>query len=222
MTRAERAARFETADLYVVITEAFCAGRSAIEVLDAVLAAGVKLVQCREKDCDDGLYYERALAFRERTAKAGALLIIDDRVDIALAAGADGVHLGTADLPIKAVRAIAPELLLGASSHSLEEALAAQEAGADYVNIGPVFDTQTKAVPTGNVGPALIGAIRPHLRIPFTTMGGIKAHNIRDVLAQGARRVAVVTAVTAADDVSAAAKELRDAISAWPAAPIVQ
>ncbi|MCL4216118.1 MAG: thiamine phosphate synthase [Candidatus Hydrogenedentes bacterium] len=219
MTHGERGARFEAADLYVVITEAFCAGRSALDVLDAVLDAGVKLVQCREKDCDDSIYYERALAFRERTAKAGALLIIDDRVDIALAAGADGVHLGTADLPIQTARAIAPELLLGASSHSIEEALAAQDAGADYVNIGPVFDTQTKAVPTGTVGPALIGALRPHLRIPFTTMGGIKAHNIRDVLAQGARRIAVVTAVTAAEDVRAAAKELREAIGAWPECP---
>lgn len=219
MTHGERGVRFEAADLYVVITEAFCAGRSALDVLDAVLDAGVKLVQCREKDCDDSIYYERALAFRERTAKAGALLIIDDRVDIALAAGADGVHLGTADLPIQTARAIAPELLLGASSHSIEEALAAQDAGADYVNIGPVFDTQTKAVPTGTVGPALIGALRPHLRIPFTTMGGIKAHNIRDVLAQGARRIAVVTAVTAAEDVRAAAKELREAIGAWPECP---
>jgi thiamine-phosphate pyrophosphorylase len=212
MMHAERMARFEKADLYVVITEAYCAGRDPLEVLDACLAAGVRLVQLREKDLGDGALFERAVAFRARTAEAGALLIVDDRVDIALAAGADGVHLGLADLPIDAARRIAPDLIIGASTHDLQEALAAQAAGASYVNIGPIFDTQTKNVPTGTVGPAMITEIRPQLRIPFTCMGGIKAHNVDEVLAQGARRVAVVTAVTAAPDVEAAARELRDAI----------
>jgi thiamine-phosphate pyrophosphorylase len=212
MKHAERMARFEEADLYVVITEAFCAGRDPLDVLDASLHAGVRLVQLREKDLSDADLYERAIAFRDRTAKAGALLIIDDRVDIALAADADGVHLGQSDLPMQAARRLAPELILGASSHNLEEALAAQASGASYVNIGPIFDTQTKSVPTGTVGPRMIAEIRPHLRIPFTCMGGIKAHNVGEVVRQGAQRIAVVTAVTAAPDVEAAARELREVI----------
>ncbi len=213
-THAERMARFAEADLYVVITEAHCAGRSATEVLEAVLEAGVTLVQLREKHLDDRALYERAIDFRERTRQAGALLLIDDRVDVALVSGADGVHLGQSDLPMRAARSIAPDLILGASCHNLDEALAAQHDGASYVNIGPVFATQTKDVPTGVVGPGLIEQVAPHLSIPFTTMGGIKETNIAEVLRRGARHCAVVTAVTAADDPRAAAASLRAMIRA--------
>ena len=144
MTHRERLALFDQADLYVVITEALCAGRSALDVLGKTLAAGVRLVQLREKDMGGRELYERALAFRRETEAAGALLIINDRLDIALATGADGVHLGQDDLPVAAARRLAPDLIIGASTHSLEDALAAQEAGASYVNIGPIFPTQTK------------------------------------------------------------------------------
>ena len=209
-----RMARFEASGLYVVITEAFCGGRPALEVLDACLDAGVRLVQFREKNLEGGELYARACAFRARTQAAGALLIIDDRVDIALAAGADGVHLGQSDLPLSAAREIAPDFILGASSHNLEEALGAQAAGASYVNIGPIFPTQTKAVATGVVGPGMIEEIAPHLHIPFTCMGGIKRHNVEEVLRRGAKHPAVVTAVTAAEDVRAAAAELQECILA--------
>jgi thiamine-phosphate pyrophosphorylase len=212
MDLESRLERFSRPDLYVVITGAHCAGRDPLHVLDAVLRAGVQLVQFREKGLDGGELLRRARAFRDRTADAGALLIINDRVDIALACGADGVHLGQSDLPVADARCIAPDLIVGASSHDLAEALAAQEAGAGYVNIGPVFATQTKDVPTGAIGPEALGHIAPRLRVPWTTMGGIKAHNIGEVLRQGARRVAVVTAVTGADDVEGAARSLRETI----------
>ena len=212
MDHASRMDRFRQSDLYVVITEQFCAGRSPLDVLDAVLDAGVSLIQFREKDLDDADLYRRCIEFRERTRTAGALLIVDDRLDIALAVGADGVHLGQTDLPIDAAGRIAPDLIIGASSHSLAEAVAAQNAGASYVNIGPIFPTQTKAVATGAVGPEMIDAIAPHLTIPFTCMGGIKLDNIDQVLERGACHVAVVTAVTAALDVRAAAAALRQAI----------
>ncbi|MBX7258966.1 MAG: thiamine phosphate synthase [Candidatus Hydrogenedentes bacterium] len=214
MTHAERMTRFDESDLYVVITEQFCAGRSSLAVLEDVLRAGVTLVQLREKEMDDGPLFERALVFRKATREAGALLIIDDRLDVALAVEADGVHLGQTDLPIAAGRRIAPDLIIGGSTHSLDEALAAQSDGASYVNIGPIFATQTKQVATGVVGPAMIDAIVPSLTIPWTTMGGIKLHNIHEVLQRGARHAAVVTAVTAAPDVYEAAMELRDAMLA--------
>ncbi len=212
MTKAERLARFELADLYVVITEAFCAGRSSLGVLDGVLAAGVTLVQFREKDWDDDATLERARAFRDRTERAGALLIIDDHVDIALKVGADGVHLGQDDLPVAIARRLAPELIVGASTHNLDEALQAQSDGADYVNIGPIFATQTKETGFDPLGPEALEAIAPRLSIPWTTMGGIKPHNIGELVSRGARRAAVVTAVTAADDVEAAARDLRNRI----------
>lgn len=214
MDHAQRMARFDQTDLYVVITESFCAGRPALDILRAVLEAGVGIVQLREKELDDRVLFDRCLAFRDLTRRADALLIIDDRVDIALAGGADGVHLGEHDLPVAEARNIAPDLIIGASAHNPEEALAAQAAGASYVNIGPIFPTQTKAVPTGDVGPGMIDAVAPHLHVPFSCMGGIKAHNLGPVLERGARHVAVVTAVTAAADPKAAAAELRNIIQA--------
>jgi thiamine-phosphate pyrophosphorylase len=207
----QRLAALARADLYVVITAAFCAGRTALTVLDRVLAAGVGLVQCREKDLEGRAYYELAVEFRRRTKAAGAVLIIDDRLDIALAAGADGVHLGQADLPVAAARSIAPDLIIGASTHSLAEALAAQSDGAGYVNIGPIFATPTKPDAV-SLGVEAIGAIAPHLNIPWSTMGGINQGNIAQVVAQGARHPAVMSAVTAAEDVTAAADALRKAI----------
>jgi thiamine-phosphate pyrophosphorylase len=211
MDLAQRLAAFEQADLYVVITEAFCAGRTALDVLDQVLAAGVGLVQCREKDLEGRAYYELAREFRRRTEAAGALLIIDDRLDIALAAGADGVHLGQTDLPVAAARRVAPDLVIGASSHCLEEALAAQDEGAGYVNIGPIFPTATKPDAV-SLGVEAISRIAPHLKIPWSTMGGINQANIAQVVALGARHPAVMSAVTAARDVTAAARALREAI----------
>lgn len=211
---AERMRRFDAADLYVVITEDFCNGRPSLEVLDAVLDAGVQLVQLREKEMATRGLYELAIAFRERTLEAGALLVIDDRVDIALAVGADGVHLGLDDLPVPVARALGPDLIIGASSHTLDEALAAEQSGASYVNIGPIFDTATKSVAGGSIGPAAIDAIRPYLTVPWSTMGGIKAHNIEEVLVRGARHPAVVTAVTAAPNPREAAEQLRAAIRA--------
>jgi thiamine-phosphate pyrophosphorylase len=208
MDHGARMARFRECGLYVVITEAFCGGRDPLAVLDACLDAGVRLVQLREKDPGGLALYELARAFRERTRAAGALLIIDDRTDIALASGADGVHLGLEDLPVAAARRIAPDLIIGASSHNLDEATAARDAGASYVNIGPIFPTRTKAVATGAVGPEMIDAVAPHLSIPFTCMGGIKAENVDEVLRRGARHIAVVTAVTAAPDPAAAARDL--------------
>ncbi len=211
MTHDQRLRVFHEADLYVVITEALCAGRSALEILGMTLAAGVRLVQLREKDLDSRSLYELAVEFRRETTAAGALLIINDRLDIALAAGADGVHLGQDDLPIGVARRLAPELIIGASTLSLAEALAAQEAGASYVNVGPIFATPTKesAIP---VGPEMINRITPQLRIPWTTMGGIKKTNIDQVVSRGARHPAVITAVTAAPDPTAAARELRQII----------
>jgi thiamine-phosphate pyrophosphorylase len=213
MDYARRLRRFEAADLYVVITEALCAGRGALDILKQVLAAGVRLVQMREKDRSGRELYELAREYRRLTREAGALLIINDRLDIALAADADGIHLGQDDLPVAAARRLAPELIIGASTHSLEEALAAQAAGASYVNIGPIFPTGTKPLATF-LGPAAIDRIAPHLAIPWTTMGGITKDTIHEVVRRGARHPAVITAVTAAPDPGRAARELREIILA--------
>lgn len=212
--RAERLARFEAVDVYPVVTEAFAAGRASLEVLDAVLEGGARVVQLREKALSDRALFELAVAFRERTARAGALLVVDDRLDVALAAGADGVHLGQGDLPIAVARRLAPDLLVGASTHSLEEALEAERAGADTVNLGPIYATSTKETVVAPLGLETLRAVSPRLAVPFTVMGGIKARHVPELVAAGARRFAVVTAITAAADPAAATRELGGAIRA--------
>lgn len=213
--KAERLARFTTIDLYVVTCAPLSRGRRNEEVLEAVIAGGGHIIQLRDKEASPREFYAMAQRFRERTRAAGILLIINDYLDIALAVDADGVHLGQDDLPLEAARRLAPELIIGRSTHSLEQALEAQAGGADYVNIGPIFPTGTKEHSTA-LGSDAIRTIAPHLYIPFTVMGGINLSNIDEVVAAGARRIAVVTAVTQADDMVAAVRALRARIPSPP------
>ena len=215
--RRERQARFAATDLYVVTCAALSNGRGNFDVLDAVIAGGGRIVQLREKGLGMRALYEMAVRFRAIARQAGVLLIINDHIDLALAVDADGVHVGQDDFPLDAARRIAPDLLIGCSTHSLDEALQAQAAGADYVNIGPIFPTGTKEH-TKPLGPQAVKAIAPHLEVPFTVMGGIKESNIGKVLAAGARHVAVVTAVTQAADMEAAVRRLRGQIEDRPLA----
>lgn len=212
MNRKERLIKLKAIDIYPVTCQEFSEGRTNLEVLAAVLAGGAKIIQLREKHWDKKDLYELAIEFRKRTHSYDALLIINDHVDVALAAGADGVHLGQEDLPIGAARNIAPELIIGASSHNLAEALKAEQDGADYVNIGPIFPTKTKANTVPFVGPEAIAQIGPQLTVPFTTMGGIHPNNIGRVLEAGARRVAMITGITRTADITARVRQLRKTI----------
>lgn len=215
--RRQRLEAFQQIDLYPVTDQGLSLGRTDLEVLDGLIAGGARIVQLREKHISKKDFYHLAQAFREKTAKAGMLLIINDHLDIALACGADGVHLGQDDLPPAVAKKLAPELIIGASTHNLEEALEAQEQGADYVNIGPIFATQTKELSMKPLGPEAIEQISPRLKIPYTVMGGINQNNIGQVLKAGARKIAVVTAVTKAGDIGLAVQELRKMISGFSA-----
>ena len=210
--REERAAAFAGIDLYPVTCESLSNGRSNVEVLEELISGGAKVVQLRDKEAAHGDVYRTALTFRKMTADAGMLLIINDYVDIAAAVNADGVHLGQSDMPMEAARRIGPDLIVGVSTHSLDQALAAQAAGADYINIGPIFPTDTKEVAMKILGPESVLEIGRRLDIPFTVMGGIKESNMDEVLERGARRLAVVTAVTEAPNVAAAVKRMRKRI----------
>jgi len=140
------------------------------------------------------------------------LFIVNDRLDIALAAGADGVHLGQDDLPPDAARAVAGRrLIIGVSPPSLEQALAAEEAGADYIGVGPVFPTATKPDYPA-VGLELVRKVAERVRIPFVAIGGIDRTNAAAVVAAGARRLAVVRAVFGAPDIKEAAASLVECI----------
>lgn len=204
----ERMARFGAAGLYLVTSEALSNGRATLEIIRAALAGGVRLIQLREKDRDTRALYALAMQARELTARAGALLLINDRLDLALAVGADGVHLGQDDLPVAVARRLAPDLIIGASAHDEVEAVAAQDAGASYVNIGPLFPTGTKNWTGAWLGLEGLLRIARRVRIPYTVMGGIKETHIPALRAAGARTIALVTAVTQADDPAAATRRL--------------
>ena len=207
--KSERAAAFEAADLYVVISSEFTLGRPVMEIFEAAASAGVTLIQLREKEKGKKFLYDLAVACRPVANRYGILLMIDDHVDVALAAGADGVHLGQEDLPVPAARSIAPDLWIGNSTHNLEEALAAKAAGADCINIGPIYPTQTKHVGCPALGVGAIGTIAPVVGIPFSVMGGVKQHRFAELLAAGARHLAMVTEITQAPDIEAKVRELR-------------
>jgi len=204
----ERLAKFiNEVTLYPVSCEKLAAGRSDLEWLDAVLAGGARIVQLRDKVSDGRTFYAKALAFREKTKAAGALFIVNDRLDIALLANADGVHLGNDDLPAEAVRHLAPNLLIGVSCNTEEQAATAENRGASYFNIGPLFPTQTKEEARDYVGTKAIPRFAARSPLPFTVMGGIKFNHLPELAAAGASRIAVVTALTQAPDIAAAARE---------------
>jgi len=203
-----RMEKFRRAGLYLATSQAMSCGRSTIEIVRQALAGGVRLIQLREKDLPLRKFKRLAFKIRAMTKRAGALLIINDRLDVALAVAADGVHLGQDDFPVAEARKIAPDLIIGASSHSLKEALDAQKAGASYVNIGPLFPTKTKEWSREFLGIKKMRRISVKLKISFTVMGGIKAEHIPDLIKAGAETIAVVTAVTAAKNPRMAAEEL--------------
>ncbi len=205
---SERMQRFQAAGLYLVTSQALSAGRTTAEIVLAALAGGVKLIQLREKDMSLREYVKLAEQVRAMTITAGCLLIINDRVDVALAVGADGVHLGQDDFPIPAARRLAPDLIIGASTHNVEEALQAQREGASYINIGPIYPTGTKVWEGAYLGIEGLRTIAEVAKIPFTVMGGIKQNHLPALREAGARTIALVTAVTSAPDPEVAARDL--------------
>jgi len=210
---SERIQRFQAAGLYLVTSQALSAGRTTVEIVRAALAGGVKLIQLREKDMSLREYIKLAEQIRAMTTTAGCLLIINDRTDVALAVGADGVHLGQDDFPIPAARRLAPDLIIGSSTHNVEEALRAQQEGASYINIGPIYPTVTKVWEGEYLGLDGLRTISAVARVPFTVMGGIKQNHFTGLIKAGARIIALVTAVTAAQDPEAATRELMGQIS---------
>ena len=197
------------ADLYVVITEEFTAGRGTLRVLEEAADSGIKIAQLREKHLSGKELYRRAEQFRKICDRYHMLMIMNDHLDIALMCGADGVHLGQDDLPLAEAVNFAPELLIGRSTHSRAQALEAQKQGAAYINLGPIFPTQTKNTPVHPLGIEIIRETRAALKIPFSVMGGIKSQHIPGLLAEGARLIAMVTEITQAPDIGRRVRELR-------------
>jgi thiamine-phosphate pyrophosphorylase len=202
--------------LYVITDESVSRGRSHIEVAEAAIRGGADVIQLRDKTASGGTLYRVALALRKLTREAKVPLIVNDRLDIALAADADGVHLGQKDLPATVARNImGPVRILGVSADTMEEALLAEKDGADYLGVGPVFEArETKADAGEPLGLERIARIRKHCRLPIVAIGGIKAENARLVREAGADSAAVISAIVAAEDITQAARELKSILSA--------
>lgn len=185
--------------LYLITDRHQTAGRDLPAVLEEALAGGVRAVQLREKDLSPRELLELARTLRELTWRYGAKLIINDRVDIALAAGADGVHLGEASIPADAARKLlGSDRLIGVSCHSREGALTAEKSGADFITFGPVFPTPSKAAYGPPAGLERLAETVGLLGIPVFALGGIKRENTPEALATGAAGVALISAVIAA------------------------
>lgn len=203
MNRQEAMKCFKEFPIYGITAEAMSNGRDNMTVVKAMLEAGIKFIQYREKEKTGLARYEECLKLKKLTAEYGAAFIIDDFVDLAIAVDADGVHIGQDDLPVPAVRELlGPDKIIGLSTHSPEQLEKANEIAdlIDYIGCGPVYATNTKktAVP---VGLEYVKYATEHAKMPFVTIGGIKEHNIHEVYNAGATTIAVVSDITSADDI---------------------
>jgi thiamine-phosphate pyrophosphorylase len=197
--------------LYIITDERLGRGRSHLEIADAAIRGGADVIQLRDKAASSRRLYDIALQLRRLTREAGVPLIVNDRLDIALAADADGVHIGREDLPASAVRRIlGPGKILGVSAETVEEAVAAEREGADYLGVGPVFEARGTKPDAGEpLGLDLIARIRRGCRLPIVAIGGIHAENARSVRDAGATAAAVISAVASAEDITQAARLLK-------------
>lgn len=204
MNPSERRERLARARLYLVSD----ARRADLPgFLNAVLDAGIDAIQIREKDAEVGDIIRAGAGFRQAAERAGALFIVNDRPDVALALQADGVHLGQDDLPIDVAREIlGPDAIIGLSTHSPRQ-LDGASLEADYVCAGPVWETPTKPGRPA-AGLDLVRYAAEHEQRPWFAIGGIDAQNLPDVVAAGARRIVVVRAITQAKDPAAAVRDL--------------
>lgn len=194
--------------IYLVTDEACLHGRPLLKCVEEALAAGVTLVQYRAKAADGGVLYAEACKLKELCDKYSVPLIINDRLDIALAVGAAGVHLGQDDLPCAVARRLLGEdFIIGVSAHNPAEAVQAVSEGADYLGCGAVFGTATKH-DVAKLGLENLRAIRKAVAVPMVGIGGITADNYAEVLATGADGAAIVSGILAQDDIGAVVKKL--------------
>ena len=187
--------------IYLLTDDACLQGRPLLACVEEALGAGVTLLQYRSKYKDGGAMYQEALALKELCDRYHVPLIINDRVDVALAVGAAGVHVGQDDLPCRVVRnLVGDDFIIGVSAHNPEEAREAAAAGADYLGCGAVFGTATKTG-VGTLGLERLRSIRQSVSLPIVGIGGVKATNYGQVLATGANGAAIISGILAATDI---------------------
>jgi thiamine-phosphate pyrophosphorylase len=206
---------FITTDIYGLTAEEFSLGRNNIEVVDEMIAAGIKVIQYREKEKKALYMYRECREIRELTRRAGVTFIVNDHIDLAIAVDADGVHIGQEDLPPEKVRQlIGPSMILGLSTHLPEQAQSAVKSGVvDYIGVGPIFATNTKKDVCDPVGLSFLDYVVKHIELPFVAIGGIKLHNVAEVRKHGAKISALVTEIVGAENISEKVKAIRKAMN---------
>ncbi|MDO8567588.1 MAG: thiamine phosphate synthase [Dehalococcoidales bacterium] len=207
--------RFPETDLYCITASRFSLGRPNVDVVRQMLEAGIKVIQYREKEFPMNEKYRECLEIRQLTARYGATFIINDDVHLALAVGADGVHIGQDDLPPERVRQlIGDKMVLGLSTHEPEQADAAVKSGVvDYIGVGPLYQTFTKKDVRPPVGLGYLDYVVKKHRIPFVAIGGIKEKNVADVARHGAGCICLVTEIVGATDIVGKIRAVRERIA---------
>lgn len=200
--------------LYIITDEELSKGRSHFEIARAAIAGSADVIQLRDKKTESLKLYQSALEIRALTRGTGIPFIMNDRLDIALAADTDGLHVGQDDLPAKIARKLlGPHKILGVSVSSEEEAVQAEKEGADYLGVGPIFEARgTKADAGEPRGLQLIKSIHKKCRLPIVAIGGINQSNVKRVIDAGAQCVAIISAVVSASDIAEATRQLKDQI----------
>lgn len=200
--------------LYAVTDRAWLNGETLYSQVEKSLKGGATFMQLREKDLDDETFFQEAVELKELCARYNVPFVINDNVDIAVKMDADGVHVGQSDMEAGDVRAkLGPNKIIGVSCQNLEEALRAQARGADYVGVGAMFPTDTKAN-ASDVSFETLKEICDALTIPVVAIGGIKAHNLEPFRGTGIDGVAVVSAIFAQPDIEKATAELLEKVKA--------
>ncbi|WP_022666553.1 thiamine phosphate synthase [Desulfospira joergensenii] len=205
------------AGIYGILGEKFSLGRTNAETARQMVSGGIDILQYREKSHlkSRKIMLEECLEIRRITRDAGVIFIVNDFLDIALMAEADGVHVGQDDLPVKKIRELAPHLMVGCSTHSPEQAAKAISDGADYIGVGPLFGTQTKEDACDPVGIEYLEYVAKTHDFPFVAIGGIKRHNLGEVLSRGATTVCLITEIIGAEDIHRQIKEIRKVMATW-------
>ncbi len=194
--------RFKNIRLYPVTCEELSCGRSDIQVVEDLLEGGVQVVQYRNKKASRRTIFSVAQTLRSLTRDKGALLIINDYIDVAMAVDADGVHLGQNDIPCReARRLLGPDKIIGISCHSIEDLVQAEQDGTSYANIGPLFVTQTKETSVKPVGLELFLQAQATAKIPLTVMGGIHQEHFETLIVAGVQRIAMISELTQAKNI---------------------
>lgn len=195
--------------LYAVTDRSWVGRQTLLEQVEAALKGGVTLVQLREKELDQASFVAEALQMKELCHKYGVPLIINDNLDVALKAGADGVHVGIEDQPVSEIRSKAgPDFLIGATAKTVEQAQCAQAQGADYLGVGAIYPSPTKSTAI-RITREQLKEIVDSVSIPAVAIGGITSQNALPLSGCGLAGLAVVSALFAAEDITAAARDLR-------------